>query len=154
FAREFLGGSFQGPELKPYTYADVTAALSRLAPYDWDGFFKQRVYSVQPELSTAGFETLGWKVVYNDKPNEVLNEEGLGSTDRDSFPLDAAASLGLIIKKDYIDDVILGSPADKAGLMPEAKIIAIKGRAFSIDVLREAIAETANGIRMEITTNN
>jgi predicted metalloprotease with PDZ domain len=154
FAREFLGGSFEGPELKPYAYGDVTAALSRLAPYDWEDFFKQRVYSVQPELSTAGFEALGWKIVYNDKPNEVLNQEGLGSTDRDSFPLDAAASLGVIIKKDSIDDVILGSPADNAGLMPEAKIIAINGRAFSFDVLREAIADTANGIRMEITINN
>jgi predicted metalloprotease with PDZ domain len=69
FAREFLGGPSNGPELKPYAYTDVIATLDRVAPYNWDGFFKKRVYSVQPDLTAAGFEAMGWKVVYNSTPN-------------------------------------------------------------------------------------
>jgi predicted metalloprotease with PDZ domain len=154
FAREFLGGPPNGPELKTYTYNDVTAALGKIASYDWDGFFKKRVYSVQPDLTTAGFEGLGWKVVYNSTPNEIMDQAGLGFTDRDEQPLDLAGSIGLFIKKDTIDDVVPGSPSDKAGLMPEAKILAVNGRAFTLDAVRDAVAATAKGTPMEITLNN
>jgi predicted metalloprotease with PDZ domain len=154
FARDFLGGPARGPELKTYRYEDVTSTLNRIAAYDWDGFFKQRVYSVQPNLTTAGFENLGWRVVYNSTPNEILDQEGLGFTDRDAMPLDFAASIGLIVKKDEIEDVVPGSAADKAGLMPEAKIVAVNDRAFSAEVLKSAIADSAKGVRLALTINN
>src|SRR5262249_7809828 len=117
-------------------------------------FFKKRVYSLQPDLTMAGFEALGWRVVYNSTPNEVLDVAGLGFTDRDDQPIDLAASIGLFVKKDTIEDVVPGSPADKAGLMPEAKILGINGRAFTADALKDAVVATAKGTAMEITINN
>jgi hypothetical protein len=41
-----------------------------------------------------------------------MDEQGLSFTDRDALPLDLAASIGIILKKDAIDDVVPGSPAD------------------------------------------
>jgi predicted metalloprotease with PDZ domain len=154
FVREFHGGPSNGPELKTYNYADVTATLARIAPYDWDGFFKKRVYSLQPELSTAAFETLGWRITYNSTPNPVMDESGLAFGGPEGVPVDLSASIGLIVRKDAIDDVVSGTPADKAGLMPEAKIIAVNGRAYSADVLKEAVADTTKGIPVELLVNN
>jgi predicted metalloprotease with PDZ domain len=154
FVREFYGGPSTGPELKTYQLEQLTAALRKVADYDWEGFFRQRVYSVQPELSTAGFESLGWRFVYTATPNKVLDEEGLGSVGPDGQPLDLSASIGVVVKRDAIDDVVPGSPADNAGLMPEAKIIGVNGRAFSFDVLKDAVADTTRGRPLELVVNN
>src|SRR5262249_47617569 len=141
-------------ELKPYSYQDVITTLSTIAAYDWDGFFKKRVYSVQSDLTAAGFEAMGWRIVYDATPNDVMTQVFLSSTSPDAMPLDLAASIGLVVKKESIADVVPGSPADKAGLMPEAKILAVNGRAFSVDVLKDAVSDTLHGVPLDITVNN
>jgi predicted metalloprotease with PDZ domain len=154
FARAFLGGASKGPELKPYSYQDVVSTLNTIAAYDWDAFFKTRVYSVQPDLTAAGFEAMGWRIVYDATPNDVMTLAGLSAMSPDTMPLDLVASIGLIVRKESIDDVVPGSPADKAGLMPEAKILAVNGRAFSVDALKDAVSDTAHGGPLELTVNN
>jgi predicted metalloprotease with PDZ domain len=42
-----------------------------------------------------------------------------------------------------VTDVLVGSPADKAGMAPGMKIVAVNGRAADDDLLRDAIAGTA-----------
>jgi hypothetical protein len=44
-----------------------------------------------------------------------------------------------ISKEGELDDVIHGSPAFAAGLGPGMKVIAVNGRKYSTDILREAI---------------
>ena len=53
----------------PYTAEDVYATLARVVPYDWKGFFAERVYAVQPRAPLGGIEGAGWKLVYSDQPN-------------------------------------------------------------------------------------
>jgi predicted metalloprotease with PDZ domain len=154
FIRTFHGGSANGPELKSYTYEDVVAAWRSLAPLDWDAFLKTRVYSIQPEPTSAGFERLGWKVVYNAKPNIACERSGLAFSGRDANPLNLTSSIGLAIKSGAISDVVPGSAADRAGLMPEAKLVSVNGRAYSNDLLKDAVAESAQGQPVEITINN
>jgi predicted metalloprotease with PDZ domain len=50
-------------------------------------------------------------------------------------------SLGLLVEEDGdVADVTVGMPCASAGLSPGMKIVAVNGRRFSPNVLREAIA--------------
>ena len=43
FCRAFFGPPNSGPEVKPYTRADLVAALNGIAPNDWEAFFRARI---------------------------------------------------------------------------------------------------------------
>jgi predicted metalloprotease with PDZ domain len=55
-------------------------------------------------------------------------------------------SLGIRVKEDdgTISDVRYGGPAQKAGVTPATKLIAVNGRQFTPTVLRETVAKTAS----------
>jgi len=66
--------------------------------------------------------------------------------------VDMTFSIGLKVKEDdgTIVDVNYGSPAQKAGISPSVKLIAVNGRQFTPVVLREAVRATANGKPLEL----
>jgi predicted metalloprotease with PDZ domain len=135
FAKLFFGPPASAPAMKPYTRDDVVAALNAVAPNDWRAFLDERVYRVAPRPPLGALEAAGWRLVYNDSPNwyAALRE-------RTNKQIDASFSLGMWVKNDgTIADVVYGSPASAAGLVPKMKITAINGRKFDGDVLREEI---------------
>jgi predicted metalloprotease with PDZ domain len=147
FCRAFFGGDQPSapPTVIPYTADDLYAALGRVAPYDWRGFFAARVEAVNPRAPLAGLEAAGWKLVYDDTPNTYQSARAKGQK-----IADASLSLGLWIKSEdgAINDVVVGAPAWEAGLGPGMKITAINGRKWSTDVLAEELAAKPD---MEIT---
>jgi len=57
---------------------------------------------------------------------------------------DLSYSIGMSLKEDgSIEDVRMDGPASKAGLTPTTKIIAVNGRKFNPQLLRETVAATA-----------
>ena len=57
--------------------------------------------------------------------------------------VDASYSLGFAVKRDgEFKDVIYGSPAYAAGIGPGMKLVAVNGRAWSKEVLRDALRES------------
>ena len=52
--------------MNPYTFEDVVAAMNEVQPYDWRGFFTERVTRVQPRAPLAGITRGGWRVTYSD----------------------------------------------------------------------------------------
>ena len=53
---------------------------------------------------------------------------------------DLRFSLGILAEEDgTIRDVIPGTPASKAGLAPGMKLIAVNGRKYSKDIIRDAL---------------
>jgi len=141
FLRSFLGQRDTGPIVVPYTRADVEAALSAVWPYDWHKFIETQIYEVNSKPPTGGLEAAGWWLVYNDAPN---NER----FDADIVPIEyfAEYSIGMDVNKDgSIFDVWPGTPAYDAGLGPHMTILAVEGRAYSADVLNDAIAHPPNG---------
>ncbi|HVR37715.1 MAG TPA: M61 family peptidase [Thermoanaerobaculia bacterium] len=133
FLRAFFGAPSTTPMVKPYTFDELVNALNAVAPNDWRAFFRDRVYTVQVHPPLGALEASGWRLVYNDAPNEWMNvrEHSFEQTDL-SFPV------GVIVKSNAtISDVIYGSPAYEAGLVPGMKIISINGRNWSGDVARE-----------------
>ncbi len=145
FCRAFFGaggdagGAASAPAVSSYTADDLYAALGRIVPYDWRGFFAERVYAVLPRAPLGGFAAAGWKLVYTDRPNEYQAARA-----KDSKMVDASFSLGLWVKDaGAIDDVVVGSPAWKAGLGPGMKLVAVDGRAWAPELLAEAIRAAA-----------
>jgi predicted metalloprotease with PDZ domain len=147
FCRAFFGGQAGGqagaqaggepaaPAVVPYSADDVYAALGRLVAYDWRGFFTQRVYDVNPRAPLGGLEAAGWKVVYDERPNEYQAARA-----KLAGAVDASFSLGLWLKEDgTVDDIVVGSPAWEAGLGPGMKLVAVDGRKWAPEVFVEEI---------------
>jgi len=141
FCHRFHGGGTGLPEVRPYTRQDIIDTLNGLVAYDWAAFFKQRIDEVAPQAPLSGLTNSGWKLVYDSTPNQVMLD-----TDVRRKQLDLRYSLGLTIstKKEGngtgdVKDVIVGSPAARAGLAPGMKIVAVDGRAFTPERMHEAI---------------
>jgi predicted metalloprotease with PDZ domain len=141
FCQRFFGGESGPPCVMPYTLEDVLAALNEVAPFDWRGFFQQRVYSVNPRAPLGGIERGGWRLVYRDTPSDMLKNAEAGKKTTDfSF------SLGLSLKEDgAILDVIPGLPADRAGVGPGMKLLAVNNRRWKPELMRTAIKEAKSG---------
>src|SRR4029077_5347729 len=73
FCRAFYGGSSGHPELKPYTFDDLVAALNAVAPNDWLSFLHRPLPSPDPPPPLGGIEASGWRLVYSDKPNLAIS---------------------------------------------------------------------------------
>jgi predicted metalloprotease with PDZ domain len=149
FLRSFLGQRDTGPIVVPYTREDVEAALSAVWPYDWHSFFQERIYDVNSNPPTEGLEAAGWRLVYNSTPNSAPFVPAANPI-RDY----ASYSIGIDVEKDgSIFDVWQGSPAYAAGLGPHMTILAVDDRAYSADVLNDAIAHPQEG-KISIVARN
>jgi len=136
FCRAFYaGGPPNQPALKTYTFDDIVAALTSIAPFDWRGFLRQRLDSIAPDTPTESVENSGWKIAFTGEPNAT--EET-----RDTFRgrMNLTFSIGLLLDMDgNVTDVIHASPAYTAGIGPGMKITAVNGKTFSPGALRDAI---------------
>ena len=135
FCHLFHGAPSTGPILKTYTFDDVVNALNQVAPYDWRGFWTERLTNHGPGAPLGGIEGSGWKVVYDETPSEMTsNAAGMYHI------VPAAASIGLDLRDDgAIVDTIEGEVSAKAGIGPGMKVVAVNGRRFSPEVFRDAI---------------
>src|SRR5262249_25518044 len=83
----------------------------------------------------GGIDAGGWKLVYTDKPSDMLD----GYQGDRKFP-QVSFSLGFTVTGEGdISDVIPVSPAAKTGEPPSMKLVAVKRRKRSTDILRSAI---------------
>jgi len=140
FCRAFHGGPGGAPALKAYNFDDVVAALNAVQPYEWAGFLNQRIHSTDAHAPLGGIEQGGWKLVYDGTRSEFWK-----AVESDHKEVDLSYSIGLRVKEDgAIADVTYQGPAQKAGVAPAVKLIAVNGRQFTPTVLREAVAKTAS----------
>jgi predicted metalloprotease with PDZ domain len=141
FCRDFAGGPGGEPILKPYTFDDVVVTLNAVAPYDWKTFLRTRLDDTAPKTPVEAVENSGWKIVYNDRPNEY---EGTVEAARKRLGLDF--SIGLTLDSDgNVVDVIYDGPAYKAGIGPGMKITAVNGVQYSADELKSSIDAAKSG---------
>ncbi|MGB7267360.1 MAG: M61 family peptidase, partial [Terracidiphilus sp.] len=137
FCHLFHGGPNNGPELKPYTFDDLVAALNQVAPYDWATFFHQHLDSTSAAMPEGGLEDAGWKVEFNDKPLHLPGRRGMSS---DTY------SIGLQLGQDgTVNDSIVGGPAFDAGISPGMKVVGVDGRVYTHDLLEDAIKSAKDG---------
>ena len=151
FCKRFHGGQGTPPMVKTYTFDDVVTTLNEVMPYDWRGFLNERVNLIAAHAPLGGITNGGWKLVYNETPNEEVKF----SEQQRKF-LNFTYSAGFIVKDDgTLLDVNLEMPAGKAGLAPGMKLISINGRSWSSDALHDAMAATkTNTTPLEFLVEN
>ncbi|MBZ5663190.1 MAG: M61 family peptidase [Acidobacteriia bacterium] len=136
FCHLFHGGESGPPQLRTYTFEDVVNTLNQVVPYDWRGFWVERLTNHGPGAPLLGIESSGWTLIYDERRSDLQRAE----EERDG--INAAYSIGLLLHKDgVIRDTIEGMVAAKAGIGPGMKVIAVNGRRFSIESLRDALKE-------------
>ena len=135
FCHLFHGAPSTGPVLKTYRFDDVVNTLNQVVPYDWRGFWTERLTNHGPGAPLAGIAGAGWKLEYDENPSEMLT--AAAGTYRSLPP---SFSLGLNLTSDgSIIDTTEGEIAAKAGIGPGMKVVAVNGRRFTLEVLRDAI---------------
>jgi predicted metalloprotease with PDZ domain len=135
FCHFFYGAPTGPPMVKTYNFEDVVNALNEIAPYDWRSFWTERLTNHDQHAPMTGLENSGWKVVYDANRSELTR-----IWEYDHSEIDASFSLGLLLKEDgTIVDAIENMISAKAGVGPGMKLVAVNGRQFSLQVLRDAL---------------
>ena len=135
FARNFFGIEPGRIEPLTYTFETVVAELNRVQPHDWAAFLRQRLDTHGPGAPLAGLERAGWKLAWAEQPSEMFKgAEAYNKQD------DFAYSIGFSVGKGgKLADVKWGGPAFEAGLSPTATLIAVNGRAYKAELMKEAL---------------
>jgi predicted metalloprotease with PDZ domain len=150
FCKLFHGAPSTGPAVKTYTFDDVVNSLNQVAPYDWRAFWTERLTNHGPGAPLGGIDGSGWKLVYDDTPSDMMT----GMAGMYHF-VPAAFAVGLVLNDDgAISDTTEGMPAAKAGIGPGMKLVAVNGRRFSPEILRDAVKATKNNTPLELLVEN
>ncbi|UZK65786.1 M61 family metallopeptidase [Sphingomonas sp. M1-B02] len=130
FAKAFFGSGRDGDFGQvTYTFDDVVRTLEGIVPHDWRTLLDMRVNQVSERAPLGGFERNGYKLVYSDVPNKATAKAAV----------DLAYSLGLTLGAKGITGVIWDSPAFNAGISLGDEIVAVNGRGYSGDRLKDAV---------------
>jgi predicted metalloprotease with PDZ domain len=140
FCRLFYGPPSTGPAVVPYEFDDVVKALNTVLPYDWRGFWTERLNRLRPTAPLEGLAASGWRLTFAASPSpEQTGESELVKR------INLSYSLGFGLKEEgaVITSVVPGTPADAAGIAPDSNLIAVGGRKYSRHVLEDALEATA-----------
>lgn len=150
FARAFFGINDGDWGQVTYTLDDVIATLNGIQAHDWKSFFDARLNGLTERAPLAGFTGNGYRLIYTDEPTGFFR-----SLEKNSGP-NLAYSLGLSMgKAGAITGVTWDSPAFKAGLDVADEIVAVDGKVYSGDALKEAVTAakgTTAPIRLLVKT--
>lgn len=135
FAHLFYGMHDGKYDINPYTFDDVVATLNKVQPFDWASFLREKLDRKEAGAPLDGLARGGWKLSYTDKPNDYLKgREGARNY------MDLTFSIGLVLNnKGDIYDVLWNGPAFKAGVGSGMHLVAVNGREFSPQVMKDAI---------------
>jgi predicted metalloprotease with PDZ domain len=141
FCRLFYGPPSTSPRVVPYDFDDVVKALSAVQPYDWRGFWMERLNRLRPQAPLEGLKAAGWRLEINATPSDMH-----AAHEADDKDLDLRYSLGFFVDDEQamIGDVIPGSPADAAGASPGSRAIALNGYRWSKELLHDTLAAPAD----------
>jgi predicted metalloprotease with PDZ domain len=134
FLALFYGvGGNTGPNVVPFTFAQLVKALNTVTPYNWAGFFNHHLHELTPTAPLGGITGSGYRLIYRNTPSAWTALKG---------DKDFAYSIDMDVRPDgTISDVHIGSPAQTAGFGPGMKLLTVNGHPFSIDGLQEAIRD-------------
>ena len=139
FAATFFGGGSNSRTISTYTFADVCAALGKIAPYDWAGYFNRRLHAHDDTHLLDGLRRAGYRLVYSEAPSGFFTryEADLGA-------MDLSLSLGLSVgKQGLVKAVAWEGPAFRAGISLGARLTAVNQQAYTDEGLKAAIKAAA-----------
>jgi predicted metalloprotease with PDZ domain len=137
FCKSFYGPPSTSPMVVPYDFDAVVKALDSVQPYDWAGFWTERLNRLRAAGPLEGLQASGWRLAINSTPSIML-----AAHEADDKDLDLRYSLGFLVDDEQatLADVIPRSPADLAGASPGSHIIALNGYKWSKELLQDTLA--------------
>jgi predicted metalloprotease with PDZ domain len=145
FCKRFFAAVPGKTTVAGFDLADVVRDLNATAAYDWEAFLRRRVSAPEESLPLDVLGRLGYRLRYSDKP---AGYELRGAVLPPDNP--AADSLGVVLMAGEVRAVDPGLPADKAGVAPGMKVIGVNGKKFSLNRLRDAIADSVTRKKVEL----
>ena len=147
FARTFFGVENARVTVLPYTFDDIVTALDRVQRYDWRTLLRARLDGNGPGAPLDGLARSGWKLVFIEQENEYLKSRAKAQRIA-TF----GYSLGFDVTSDggrngggRITNLHWNGPGFNAGLTGRMTIIAVDGRTYTPELLREAIKANSDG---------
>jgi predicted metalloprotease with PDZ domain len=147
FARAFFGMRNRDYGELTYRFEDIVATLDRVQPYDWAAYLRARVYDLAVQPPLEGITAGGYALAFTDQPTDWFK-----SSEKRLKATDLTYSGGLVVDNDgKVTTVIWDSPAFNAGLTVGTEIVAVNGRKFDGDALKQAIRNAGgNGKAAEL----
>jgi predicted metalloprotease with PDZ domain len=147
FAKAFFGVRDRDWGELTYTLDDIVRTLNQVQPYDWRGYLQRRVYDIAPEAPLEGITQGGYRLVYTAEPTKWIT-----SLEKGRKFIELTYSGGFTVGNDgKVGSVLWGSPAFNAGVTIGTEIIAVNGRKFDGDAIKNAIkAAAGNGPAPEL----
>src|SRR6188768_2219 len=149
FAARVFGTATDGNfATSTYDFDEIVRTLDSVASFDWAAFLREKLEGPGSDPALAGMERGGYRLVYRKVPSAF----GLDA-DRLFNVLSLLFSIGLNVGSDgRVREVLWESPAFDAGVTAGAQLIAVNGRAFTADELKQAVvyAESGNPIELVI----
>jgi predicted metalloprotease with PDZ domain len=137
FARLFFGIDNGSMITHTYTFSDLVSALNSVQPYNWTAFLRTRIYKLDPRTPVDGITRGGYRLTYSDSPPGWLK-----AAETPGSYVGFGTSVGLSVKGNGdVGSVWWGSPAFNAGMTPDMHVAAVNGKAFTLDLLRDAIRD-------------
>jgi predicted metalloprotease with PDZ domain len=139
FAKAFFGMRDRDYGELTYTLDDVIKTLNQVQPYDWRGYLQRKVYDIAPEAPLDGINQGGYKLVYTSEPTKWIK-----SGEKNGKNNELTYSGGLVVGNDgRVASVLWDSAAFNAGITVGSQIVAVNGRNFSGDAIKDGIKAAA-----------
>jgi predicted metalloprotease with PDZ domain len=140
FAKAFFGVRDRDWGEFTYTLDDIVKTLNAVQPYDWRNYLQHRVYDIAPKAPLEGITDGGYKLVYTPESTKWIK-----SAEKNSKNNDLTYSGGFVVGNDgKVSSVLWDGPAFNVGVTVGTQIVAVNGRTFSGDALKQAIKSAAN----------
>ncbi len=150
FCRNFLGSTSKSDHPLAFTRQNVVKQLKAIADLDWDGLIRRRMESFQAQFDPTVASLLGYEFRLTRKAPDIPD-----STFHHRRGVDAFDSLGMVLSQDgEVRNVLIGSPADRARLGPDMKVIGVNGRKWSGPRLIEALIQSQDRRPIELLVAN
>ncbi|MDA9934340.1 hypothetical protein N9B88_01095 [Rubripirellula sp.] len=141
FCHSFFKSKRSVKKPAPFDRSEIVKLLQSVAPFDWDGLISRRIESFQQQFDPEVASLLGYSFeITSDKPKIPAN------TFRQRSGVDLLDSVGLSISSSgELKNVLLDSPADKAMLAPQQKIVAVGDHKWSASRILNSVKQAVQG---------
>jgi predicted metalloprotease with PDZ domain len=140
FARLFYGMRDRDFGELTYDLDDLVTTLNKVQPYDWRAYLQRRVYDIAASPPLEGINDGGYKLIFTAEPTKWIESgEKAGKNN------DLTYSGGFVVGNDgKVSSVVWDGPAFNSGMTIGSEIVAVNGRTFDADALKDAIKAAAD----------
>lgn len=141
FVRLYTAGPNGSWDARGVTFEEIVEKLNDISAYDWAGWLRDRLTSKASNAPLSGLTLGGYRLVYTREATPFFRD-----AEKRAGEANLTYSLGMTVSKNgHVNTVLWDGPAFKAGLTTAAEILAVNGRSYNDEGLRDAISAAEGG---------